>query len=264
MGGFKELCSGTLFPTDEETQGASLFNRCIVVLILLGLLLTAIETEAAILEKYGDQLLALELALSIVFALEYVLRVWCCTSRTGVEGTKDRLKYCLSIGALIDLVAFLPSLLTIGASDAFILRIVRLAKLARFARLGKYNTAMIVVERSIRSHWRELVVSASLSLCLLFVSATVLYLVEGELQPENFGSIPRALWWSVVTLTTVGYGDVYPISALGKVCAGFIAFVGVGTVALPAGILAAAFSETYKSQSRKEDKWDSDSERVLK
>jgi voltage-gated potassium channel len=150
----------------------------------------------------------------------------------------------------LDLLAFAPELvlqlLLPGAAQAA--RWVRLLRLFRLLKLYSMFRAFRMIAAAVKDAAGQLLATFALAGVLLFLSATLLYVIEGGKQPEAFGSIPRALWWAVATLTTVGYGDVYPYTALGKFVAGCVAIVGVGTVALPAGILASAFAERLRGR----------------
>ncbi len=132
-----------------------------------------------------------------------------------------------------------------------ILRLVLLIRVVRLARLGRFSTALECIAEAVRSRTYELLVSAIFGVIILLFAATCLYLVEGDIQPEAFGSIPRATWWAVATLTTVGYGDVYPITVLGRILAGITAVTGICMIAVPTGILASAFSDAIKEAKEK-------------
>ena len=134
------------------------------------------------------------------------------------------------------------------AAPSYLLRLARLLRILRVAKLGRFSRAWTFVGRAIASRRYELLLTFYAAVFVMIVSATLLYIVEGPSQPEKFGSIPRALWWSVVTLTTIGYGDVYPETGLGKVFAGLTAVLGIGLIAAPTGILAAAFSDALQQQ----------------
>jgi len=129
-------------------------------------------------------------------------------------------------------------------------RLFRLVRILRLAKLGRMTSAWQHLAEAVRSRKDELLLSLVAGLALMLVSATVLYMVEGTVQPDKFGSIPRALWWSVATLTTIGYGDVFPITPVGKVFASITALTSIGLVAMPTGILAAAFSEALQEHRR--------------
>jgi len=191
------------------------------------------------------------------FLLEYAARVWVQGENPMYnEGLIGRLRYVVTPAAVLDLLAIAPILVTFAGSEAFLLRLFRVFRVLRLARLGRFSQAMGNVIEAIRSRRHELWLSVGAALVLLVLSATVLYLVEGEDQREAFGSIPRAMWWAVATLTTVGYGDVYPVTVLGRIFASITAIAGIALIAMPTGILAAAFSDAMQGQ--KKDKRETD------
>jgi voltage-gated potassium channel len=182
----------------------------------------------------------------VAFTIEYLARLYAAGESAKYRGLGGRLIYMLSPAALLDMAATIPLYVALLPSDAALLRLVRLLGILRFAKLGRYSRAMRYVSEAVLSRRFELSFSLAIGGAVLLLTSTLLYLAEGTVQPEKFGSIPRALWWSVSTLTTVGYGDVYPITPLGKVLAGCTAIVGVGLIAMPTGILSAAFSEVFQ------------------
>ena len=153
--------------------------------------------------------------------------------------------------ALLDLFTLVIIILSTFGASAFLLRLARVLRVLRIARLGGYSTAINLMLGAVKKRRFELNISVVAAFVLLIISSSLLYLVEGHHQPESFGSIPRAMWWSIATLTTVGYGDVYPITVLGKVFAAFTALSGIGLIALPTGILAAAVSEAIQENKNK-------------
>lgn len=230
-----------------DKPGLSPFNQLLFWLITFGVFISILDTEPEFRSYWGGHFRNFELFLSFIFALEYSVRLWVISEDARYGGVRGRLKFMLTPMAIFDLVAFLPSLLTLGGSDLLLIRIARIARFARFAALGRYTRALQIIVTAIQRCWRELVVSFFIALSLLVLAATLLFFVEGEVQPEQFGSIPRALWWAVATLTTIGYGDVYPVTALGKTCAGLLALTGIGLVSMPTAILAGAFSDQFKA-----------------
>ena len=167
-----------------------------------------------------------------------------------INNLKTRLKYFISFPALIDLIAILPSILVMffPTVDLRFIRALRIFRLLKFTRYSNSINSLL----SIIWHQRKSFGAAFFILFIMLVIASSgMYLVEKEAQPEKFGSIPQAMWWSIVTLTTVGYGDAYPITTLGKIFGSVIIILGIGTVALPSGILASAFTEhTRRSQNQ--------------
>jgi voltage-gated potassium channel len=178
----------------------------------------------------------------LVFTVEYVLRVWSSnvsdSYRSPVTG---RLRFMLTPLAVIDLLAILPFYLPFLGLDLRSFRALRLFRIIRIFKLGRYSTAMQLTARVVASRGPELITTLSILLVLMLLSASLMYYAERDAQPEAFSSIPAAMWWAIATLSTVGYGDVYPLTAVGKLLASVIALLGIGMFALPTGILGAAF-----------------------
>jgi voltage-gated potassium channel len=229
-------------------RGISPFNKIVLALIVLASLLAILETEEGLLATAPRLFLALDLAFGILFSAEFGLRLWAAGVDPRWSGVRGRIRWLLRPISIIDLIAILPSFLALVGPDAFLLRLVRLARILRLARLGQFSDAMQLIYEAVRSRRYELGVSLLAAGAVLLLSAIMLYLVEGDVQPEAYGSIPRALWWSIVTLTTVGYGDVYPVTLAGRMLGGLTALAGIGLIAMPTGILAAAFSDAFQKR----------------
>ena len=153
----------------------------------------------------------------------------------------------LSFWVLIDLLALIPFYIS-GVNETFLLRLFRLIRLFSVIRVGRYSDALKNVLDAIADRKSELLFSVAIASTVLLISSTFMYLLEADYQPEAFGSIIRSVWWAAAALTTVGYGDVYPVTALGKVFAVISAFSSIGIVALPAGILAGSFTEKFRKK----------------
>ncbi|MDO3384992.1 ion transporter [Gilvimarinus sp. SDUM040013] len=236
--------------------GLSPLNWIICVLILLSFITAVLETEPTVSAGYETVMRWLELGFSLVFLCEYVARLWCCVeSRQYKSALLGRLRYSMTPAALLDLVAVLPLLMGLLGVQTLLLRFVRLLRIVRLAKFGKFSRAMHHVVLAISSRRYELSISMAIAVSMILLASILLYLVEGDVQPEAFGSIPRALWWSVITFTTVGYGDVYPITNLGKFFAGLTAIASIGLVAMPTGILASAFSDAMQKGRVEEKKY---------
>jgi len=234
-----------LDPAARERQGLSLANRLLVYLILLATALAVADTEPMLTGGREHLFRAAELLLTGIFVVEYAARLWVAAENPVCRQSRfPRLRYALTPAALIDLLAILPTLLSMGAGSALFLRFFRVLRILRLAKLGRTSRAWDDLIHAFRSRRHELYLTIGLAGLVILVSSTLLYLAEADAQPDKFGSIPRAFWWSVVTLTTVGYGDVFPVTPLGKLMSGTVAVAGIGLIALPAGILAGAFSET--------------------
>jgi voltage-gated potassium channel len=148
--------------------------------------------------------------------------------------------------AVVDLVSILPSLIPGGTLDLRFIRSLRLARLARTLKLARYSQSLQTLGRVLRAKREELVVTGIAGALLLICASSIMYFAEHDAQPQQFSSIPASMWWGVVTLTTVGYGDIFPVTPLGKILGAFIALLGIGLFALPAGILASGFSDELR------------------
>lgn len=234
----------SLDPALKQSPGLSVLNKIITIIIIVSLFFAIIETEQTIYQKHEWLFLSSEWIFTIIFAIEYGARVW-----VSIENPKysTRLIYIVTPAAILDLMSVLLILLTTLGTEGFILRLGRLLRVLRVAKLGRYTIAMHNIGHAIYSRRFELIISFAIGVFALILSSSVLYIVEGGVQPEYFGSIPRAMWWSIATLTTVGYGDVYPITPLGKLFGAITAITGIGLIAMPTGILAASFSDAIQN-----------------
>ena len=212
----------------------------IVVSVLVVMLLSMPEME----ESFGA-LLAVERAIVGLFTLEYLIRLWTSPERASDgEGIGARLRYALRPMSLVDLASILPFYLEpLAGANTVVFRLLRVFRLVRVLKLGRYHAPMGLLLKVLLARRAELMVSLALVLSLVVITSTLMYAVEHDAQPKAFASIPASMWWGVVTLTTVGYGDVYPVTPLGKLIAGCAVILGLGLFALPAGILASGFHE---------------------
>lgn len=225
-------------------RAAVLMHRAIMTLIILNALAVILASVQSMERRWSLFFDAFELFSVAVFSLEYLARVWACTADPRFAGPiRGRLRYVLTPLALIDLLAILPSYLIWLHLDLRIMRSLRLIRLARVGKMGRYSTAAAMIVRVVKSLREELLLSLSMLAILATVCATLMYFVEGQVQPEAFPSIPAALWWSFVTITTVGYGDVYPITPLGRILGITTTLLGILMLALPTGLFSAAFIE---------------------
>ncbi len=184
-----------------------------------------------------------ELFSVIIFTIEYVLRFWTADYHfENGNGLSKKLKFSLSTYGIIDLVSILPFYLPLFFPfDLRILRILRLFRLLRIFKLGRLSKSLQTITSVLKDSKSELSLTLFVAFILLILSSTLMFYVESEAQPEKFENIGQALWWSVETLTTVGYGDIYPITPTGKILSSAIAIIGIGVLALPTGIISSAF-----------------------
>jgi voltage-gated potassium channel len=237
-----------LEPRAWKHDGLSPLNRLVSIVILAAVVLVIFETEEPIYLAYRDWFHNAEIVISVFFTIEYLTRLWVAGEDPRYRGFVGRLRFVTTPTAIIDLLALSPMFLGLLGSEAFLARLFRLVRILRLAKLGRYSRAFSAIMEALNARRYELWMSAAIAVMLMLVSSTLLYLVEGGGQPESFGSIPRAMWWSIATLTTVGYGDVFPVTLAGRVLAGMTALTGIGLIAMPTGILAAAFSDALQKQ----------------
>ena len=232
-----------------ESPRAKLVNGFIVALILVNVIAVVLESEPGLYAEYKTVFYAIEIFSVSIFTLEFLARIWCWTENPAVAGEsslKQRLKFIFSPIGLIDLLAIAPFYLAM--LFAIDLRYLRLLRLMRLLKISHYFHGLDLFGDVLRSEAKTIASAVLTVLMLIVVVAALMFTFEHDAQPEAFGSILQSIWWSVVTLTTVGYGDVTPVTSGGKILAIFIMLLGVGLVALPAGILAAKFSEELKSR----------------
>jgi voltage-gated potassium channel len=226
--------------------GGRTFGLPLSALIITNVITVMLETVDDLPPAATAVFLAIELASVAIFTAEYVARLW-----SVGPGLTPRVRFIFSFFALLDLLAILPFYVpAVLAMDLRFLRAIRLVRLVRVLKLARYSQSLRLLGAVFRSKKSDLTITAFVVLILLVCASSALYIAEHEAQPESFSSIPAALWWGVVTLTTVGYGDIYPITLAGKVIGALVAFLGIGMFALPTGILASGFTrEVERSRS---------------
>lgn len=249
--GLKRRLYQALAP-EARRSGLSLTNAFIVGLVILSFLFLALETEPVLQADpvWKQTFHIFNIAVIGVFAVEYLARVWCAGIDPQYRGVAGRLRYVTQFYSIADLLAFLPELVLMLLGSGSTLLVLRVLRLARLIKIARFIPAFDALGAAVKRASSLLLTSLALAVTLVYVSAVLLYFVEGVGgdQQEDFASIPRAIWWSVATLTTVGYGDVYPVTPLGRFCAGLIAIAGIGVVALPAGVFASAFSDELRER----------------
>ncbi len=233
--------------SDQEGIAGQAVNYFLVYLIFFNVLAVIFESIPAVGARYAGYFGAFEVISVIIFSLEYVMRVWSCTEdphgthRGAVAG---RLRYMVTPMAIVDFLAIAPFYLSV--LFAIDLRFLRVFRLLRLLKLTRYSPAIEMLGRVLYNERRALFSALLFMLVLLVFASSLMHLIEQKAQPEAFGSIPAAMWWAVVTLTTVGYGDVSPVTPVGKLLGGFVTILGIGTFAMPAGILASGFAQEIK------------------
>lgn len=229
---------------DSNTKNSlsRLVNIIVITTILVTVLSIILESERSLHPHFTPFFYITEFVSLIIFSLEYFSRIWSAPDSplyAHLPPYKARLKYLTSFMAIVDFLAIAPFLLSFFSVD---LRFLRIVRLIRILKLTRYNSAMISLMEVIKKEGRTFFSVLLVLVIILIIASSGMYLIEHRVQPDSFGSIPQAMWWTIVTLATVGFGDVVPITPLGKFFGGMTMLVGIGVVALPAGILASAFS----------------------
>ena len=231
-------------------RAARVVRFSLALLIVANVLAVVFETVPAFAERAGGLLDAFEAVSLAVFSVEYLLRLWSAGEHAAFRGAPGRLYWMATPGALVDLLAIAPSLLALGG-DMRVVRVLRLARLMRIAKLGRYSFALRTLREVVQKKAPDLLSMAFVLLILLVLSSALMFQLEHEAQPEAFSSIPATMWWGIVTLTTIGYGDMSPITIEGRLVGAFVAVLGIGMFALPAGLLGSAFvDELGKARDR--------------
>ena len=228
---------------------SSIFDKTIIGLIILNMIAVILESFQSFAGKYSTFLSIFEIISIIVFTIEYFLRIWTADLLyPKKKGWKARLQYIFSFMALIDLLAILPFYIPMLIKvDLRFLRVLRIARMLRVFKINRYTKALSLIGKVIKKKREELLVTVFITIILLILSSSIMYYIETDVQPDNFPNIIAAFWWGISTLTTIGYGDIYPISVMGKVLSGIIALLGIGLVAMPTGIISSGFIEEMNS-----------------
>lgn len=230
---------------DQNDTVSRLFDIFIISLIILNVAAVMFGTVKEVSSQYQSHLTSFEFFSVIIFTIEYILRMWTCNVNPKFSGTfAGRLKYAKTPLAIIDILSILPFYLPmIIGMDLRFLRVMRIFRILLIFKFGRYSKSMNMIIGTLQSKKDELIATTFIIGVLLVLSSGLMYYAEHDAQPEVFSSIPASMWWGVATLTTVGYGDAYPITAIGKILGTIIAFLGIGMFALPTGILGSGFIE---------------------
>lgn len=227
-----------------------IFLKFIYCLIIINVLSVILSSYKELHSQYQIVFDNFEIFSIIIFSTEYILRFWTSDLeyKSGTAITK-RVKFCFSNFGIIDLLAILPFYLPlIFVFDLRVLRILRLFRLLRIFKLGRLSKSLKIITNVLKETKSELSITIFITFIMLILSSTLMYYTENEAQPEKFENIGQSLWWAISTLTTVGYGDVYPITGLGKLLSSFVALIGIGFVALPTAIISSAFINNIQKE----------------
>lgn len=244
----------TLEPTHKGGMMESIFEFFLIAVILLNMLAIILDSVPEIHKHYESYLFEFEIFTIVFFTVEYIARIYSIVENPLYsDPIKGRLKHIRQPMSIIDLLAFLPFYLLILPLDLRFLRIFRLMSLFRLFKIARYLHALNIFKRVLIDRKEQLVLSFFFILFVLVIISFIMFYTEHEAQPDQFSSIPATMWWGITTLTTVGYGDMVPITTLGKFLAGLFSIAGVGLLALPVGILSSGFFELLHTDARKKE-----------
>ena len=244
---FRQKVFSLLHPTPTSGPIHRYIDLFIILSVLVSVVSIILETVPAIDGAFTQEFHALEIATVAIFTLEYAGRVFsCCELAQYAHPIKGRLRYMLSISALIDLVAVSPFYLAFVFSGNLDLRFLRVFRLTRLLKLTRYTGTLNTLSKAVQREHRVLLASAFMMVLLIILTASLGYELEHAAQPDKFESIPATMYWAVITLASVGYGDITPITPLGKAMTMAISFVGIGIFAIPAGLMASAFTDQLR------------------
>jgi voltage-gated potassium channel len=228
-------------PGDEA---AHTFHVLMMTLIILNVVAVILESISYLQARFAFAFLLFEVFSIAVFTVEYIVRIWSSVEdRRFSNPLAGRLRFAFRPLPLVDLLAILPFFLAFMTADLRILRALRLLRIIRIVKAVRYVAAFRMFAEVLKAKREELILTSGVMLVLLVIASSVMYFAEHAAQPEKFSSIPASMWWAIVTLTTVGYGDIYPITAAGQVAGAVVALLGIGFFALPTAMLGAGFVE---------------------
>ena len=225
-----------------RTRSGKIFDIALLALIIISVIGVMLDSDKNIHQRYGDVLLTAEWIFTIIFTIEYILRIYCCRSKR---------KYVFSTMGIIDLLSIIPTyLMVFYAPIGFLIdiRIMRLIRIFRIFQLSKYLRSGHTMQIALRSSRPKIIVFILSISLIVIILGTLMYIVEG--QQNGFDNIPKSIYWAVVTLTTVGYGDVVPITTLGKTISVFIMMLGYAIIAVPTGIVSSEMSRNRQDKTQ--------------
>ena len=236
---------------DDDRLSAGV-DIAIISVIGVNVLAIVIETLPWVTGGLARALQVLEVASVILFTVEYLLRLWTARyRRPGQRGMVGALRFAVSPAGLIDLMAIVPFYLPfVIAVDLRFVRVLRIARFLRLLKLGRYLRSVSLFGKVLRERRDELLITVMMTALLLLVASILMYYIEGEAQSDKFPNILSSLWWAVVTLTTIGYGDVVPVTGWGRLLSGLVAVMGIGLVAVPTGIVSSGFIDELAKQRK--------------
>ncbi|MFC2107517.1 ion transporter [Bacteroidota bacterium] len=239
---------------DNNTRANQIFEYLLITLILLNVIAIVLDSFEEFSNQYGNFLLIFEAVSVAIFSIEYILRIYTAKLKYPEKTEVGAIiKFITSTLGIIDLLAILPFYIPlIIPFDLRFLRMFRVTRLLSILKLNRYSKALSMIGNVLREKRSDLILTLVVTVIFLLISSTIMYYLENDAQPEKFPNILQSFWWSIVTLTTVGYGDVVPVTDLGKVLSGFLALLGVALVAIPTAIISSGYINEIKELQQEE------------
>ncbi len=235
----------------DDDRLSAVVDIAIISVIGVNVVAIVIETLPWVTPPLARVLYLLEVVSVVLFTVEYVLRLWTARyRRPGQGGLAGALRFAVSPAGLIDLLAIVPFYLPLIGVDLRFVRVLRIARFLRLLKLGRYLRSVSLFGKVVRERRDELLITVMMTALVLLVASILMYYIEGEAQSDKFPNILSSLWWAVVTLTTIGYGDVVPVTGWGRLLSGLVAVMGIGLVAVPTGIVSSGFIEELAKRRR--------------
>ena len=238
---------------DDGTNKASrVFDIFIFLLVIFSIFQIVLESHKNIYLAYSYYFKIFEVFTVIIFTVEYILRIYTAKYKYNKTDFWSVIRFIFSFEGIIDIVSILPFYLPLAVKIDFrFLRILKVGKVTRIFKLGRYSKSFNTIKSVLRKEKEVLVITLVFSFILILISSILMYYVENPVHPEAFPNITAAMWWGIATLTTIGYGDIYPVTVLGKILASFVAIIGIGIIAIPTGIISAGFVSEIKNEDDK-------------
>lgn len=237
---------------DDNSFVANLVDTFLMIIVLLSVVVAFLNTFE-VSSTFKNTLYILEVFFVILFTIEYVIRLWTAELiYPDLTPAKARLKYARTPMAIIDLLSIIPFYLPLFGISSGAMSLIKLVRLLRVFKINRYTSSLSLIGQVLKARAAQLLSSITIILVLIFIAAMLMYDIEHLAQPEVFDNALSAMWWAMATITTVGYGDIYPITTLGRILSAFITFLGIGLTAIPTGIISAGFIE--QSQINKKPK----------
>lgn len=245
---FRQKIHALVFPSEYGGELHHMFDTFIVIWVIISVLAVILESVHSIHYLLNLEFLILDAIAVSVFSIEYCLRLYCCVEEPGYQkAVAGRLKLAKSTSSIIDLLAIAPFFLEVFLHHLFDLRFMRVFRLLRLLKLTRYTGATQSLSKVVAREWPVMAASAFIMLLLVVMTASLGYLFEHEAQPDKFENIPQSIYWAVITLASVGYGDISPVTPAGRAMTIVLALIGIGIFAIPAALLSAAFADQLKS-----------------